>query len=71
MNLKIGKLILLVTKKIKIKHKRHLELGFLNIKSFKFLSKSEIAVVPSRWEEPFGRTALEVIFKSLCNNNIK
>ena len=25
----------------------------------KFLSKSEIAVVPSRWEEPFGRTALE------------
>jgi hypothetical protein len=23
------------------------------------LSKSEIAVIPSRWEEPFGRTALE------------
>ena len=23
------------------------------------LSKSEIAVVPSRWDEPFGRTALE------------
>ena len=22
-------------------------------------NKSEIAVVPSRWEEPFGRTALE------------
>ena len=25
----------------------------------KFLQKSEIAVIPSRWEEPFGRTALE------------
>ena len=25
----------------------------------KYLNKSEIAVVPSRWEEPFGRTALE------------
>ena len=24
-----------------------------------FLCKTEIAVVPSRWEEPFGRTALE------------
>ena len=24
-----------------------------------FLNKSEIAVIPSRWEEPFGRTALE------------
>ena len=24
-----------------------------------FLNKSEIVVVPSRWEEPFGRTALE------------
>ena len=23
------------------------------------MSKSEIAVIPSRWEEPFGRTALE------------
>ena len=23
------------------------------------MNKSEIAVVPSRWEEPFGRTALE------------
>ena len=28
-------------------------------KVLKFLDKSEIAVVPSRWEEPFGRTALE------------
>ena len=24
-----------------------------------FLNKTEIVVVPSRWEEPFGRTALE------------
>ena len=23
------------------------------------MSKSEIAIIPSRWEEPFGRTALE------------
>ena len=43
-----------------IKHKRHFELGFLKHKDvLKFLDKSEIAVVPSRWEEPFGRTALE------------
>ena len=43
-----------------INHKNHNELGFLNHKEvLKFLSKSEIAVVPSRWEEPFGRTALE------------
>ena len=43
-----------------INHKRHFELGFLKHKDvLKFLNKSEIAVVPSRWEEPFGRTALE------------
>jgi glycosyltransferase involved in cell wall biosynthesis len=43
-----------------ISHKNHNELGFLKHKDvLKFLSKSEIAVVPSRWEEPFGRTALE------------
>ena len=43
-----------------INHKRHFELGFLEHKKvLKFLDKSEIAVVPSRWEEPFGRTALE------------
>ena len=28
-------------------------------KVLEFLNKSEIVVVPSRWEEPFGRTALE------------
>ena len=43
-----------------IVHDRHSELGFLKYNNvLSFLSKSEIAVVPSRWEEPFGRTALE------------
>jgi len=43
-----------------INHKNHMEMGFLKHKDvLKILSKSEIAVVPSRWEEPFGRTALE------------
>ncbi len=43
-----------------INHINHHELGFLkHNKVLDFLSKSEIAVVPSRWEEPFGRTALE------------
>ena len=41
-------------------HKRHLNLGQISHKKvLDFLSKSEIAVIPSRWEEPFGRTALE------------
>ena len=43
-----------------INHKNHIEMGFLEHKDvLKVLSKSEIAVVPSKWEEPFGRTALE------------
>ena len=43
-----------------INHKNHKELGFLKHKEvLNFLNISEIAVVPSRWEEPFGRTALE------------
>jgi glycosyltransferase involved in cell wall biosynthesis len=43
-----------------IKHVNHKELGFLKHKDvLNFLKKCEIAVVPSRWEEPFGRTALE------------
>ena len=43
-----------------INHQNHEELGFLKHKDvLQFLNKSEIAVVPSRWEEPFGRTALE------------
>ena len=45
---------------IYINHLQHKELGFINHKkTLELLNKSEIAVVPSRWEEPFGRTALE------------
>ena len=41
-------------------HKRHLNLGLLsNKEALKLFEVSEIAVIPSRWEEPFGRTALE------------
>ncbi len=41
-------------------HKRHLNLGQISHnKVLDYLSRSEIAVIPSRWEEPFGRTALE------------
>ena len=41
-------------------HKRHINLGQIpHIKVLDYLSKSEIAIIPSRWEEPFGRTALE------------
>ena len=48
---------------IYINHNQHKELGFLNHKeTLKILSQSEIAVVPSRWEEPFGRTALEASY---------
>ena len=47
-------------RKIYINHKQHKELGFLNHKkTLNILNKSEIAVAPSRWEEPFGRTSLE------------
>ena len=43
-----------------IEHPKHTDLGYLTHKKvLKFLQKSEIAVVPSRWEEPFGRTSLE------------
>ena len=43
-----------------INHERHKEIGFKSHKTvLNLLSKSQIAVVPSRWEEPFGRTALE------------
>ena len=45
---------------IYINHDRHVELGFINHKkTLDIFNKSEIAVIPSRWEEPFGRTALE------------
>ena len=47
-------------REIYVNHKNHFELGFLNHKkTINFLNKSDIAVVPSRWNEPFGRTALE------------
>ncbi len=47
-------------RKIFIDHNQHEELGFLNHKkTLHILNKSEIAVIPSKWEEPFGRTALE------------
>ncbi len=43
-----------------IDHKQHFEMGFLtHKKTLKLLNQTEIAIVPSRWEEPFGRTALE------------
>ena len=45
---------------IYINHKNHYELGFLNHKDvLEILDKTSISVVPSKWEEPFGRTALE------------
>ena len=45
---------------IYIRHINHKEFGFLNHKkTLDILDKSEIAVVPSRWEEPFGRVSLE------------
>ncbi len=45
---------------IYISHSRHKELGFIKHKeTMNLLNESEITVVPSRWEEPFGRTALE------------
>ena len=51
-------------RKIFIEHKNHKELGFLEHKKvLTLLEKSEIAVIPSKWEEPFGRTALEASSK--------
>ncbi len=47
-------------RKIYINHKNHHELGFLNHKNvLEILDKTSISVVPSKWDEPFGRTALE------------
>ena len=47
-----------------IEHVNHKEIGQLSHKKvLKFFLKTEIAVVPSRWEEPFGRTALEASSK--------
>ena len=42
------------------RHKRHLNLGQISHnRVLDYFSKSEIAIIPSRWEEPFGRAALE------------
>ena len=41
-------------------HKKQYNLGLLtNDNILKVFEESEIAVIPSKWEEPFGRTALE------------
>ena len=46
--------------KIDLNHNRITKLGFLeHEKVIKIFKKSSIAVVCSRWEEPFGRTSLE------------
>jgi hypothetical protein len=54
-------------------HKKHTNLGQISHKKvLNFLSKSEIAVIPSRWEEPFGRTALEATSRgcaTIISNN--
>jgi len=43
-----------------INHKNHFELGFLkHHEVISRLKNAEIVVIPSKWEEPFGRTALE------------
>ena len=41
-------------------HKNHFNIGQISHKKvLDRLAKSEIAIIPSRWDEPFGRTALE------------
>ena len=47
-------------RKIYIKHRNHIELGFIkHTRVLSLLDKTSISVVPSKWDEPFGRTALE------------
>ncbi len=47
-------------RKIYFNHVRFKELGFIkNSKVINTLKKTDIAIIPSRWNEPFGRTALE------------
>ena len=49
-----------IREKINFKHKNLKKLGFLNHdKVLNIFKKTSIAVVCSRWEEPFGRTSLE------------
>ena len=46
--------------KFNFKHKNFKVLDWLEHKKIlKYYSKSSISVVPSRWQEPFGRTAME------------
>ena len=46
--------------KLKFNHERLNQLGFINHKEvLKIYKKTSIAVICSRWEEPFGRTSLE------------
>jgi len=47
-------------RKIFYKHKKFKEYGFLDHKkTINIFKKSEIAVIPSTWQEPYGRTAME------------
>ena len=49
-----------IREKYNFSHKNLNILGFVNHKNvLKFFEKSSIAIVCSRWEEPFGRTSLE------------
>jgi glycosyltransferase involved in cell wall biosynthesis len=46
--------------KINFRHKNYFNLGFKNNNFvLNFLKKTSISVIPSRWDEPFGRTSLE------------
>ncbi|MDC0200587.1 glycosyltransferase [Candidatus Pelagibacter sp.] len=46
--------------KLQFNHKNNINLGFLNHKEvINIYKKTSIAVICSRWEEPFGRTSLE------------
>ena len=59
-------------KKIFFNHQNFKELGFVrNVKVIEILKKTDIAVIPSRWQEPFGRTALEATrcgCYTICSN---
>ena len=45
---------------MEFKHERLINLGFVNHeKVLKIYKKTSIAIVCSRWDEPFGRTSLE------------
>ena len=47
-------------KKIFFQHKNFKELGFLTYnKTISYLLKTDIATIPSIWNEPFGRTSME------------